>query len=92
MIGVNVSQFMSLQLGRFGHGTRLGGERLIVIGTWSEPVEEREASHPLNIGRRRGLAKDRSITEGRAHPTKGNLVYYPWGLRRAKLASAALSK
>jgi len=57
-----------------------------------ELVEGREASQIFTIGRRRGLAKARSITEGPALLTRGNLVYSPGGLRRAKLASAAVSK
>ena len=92
MRGDSVSQSVSDHLGRLGVGIREGGARLIVIGTWSEPVEGRETSHDLNSGRRWGFAKARSITEGRALPTKGNLVYSPGGLRRAKPASAAFSK
>jgi len=90
--GDSVSQSVSDHLGCLGLWIRVGGARLIVIGTWSEPVEGREASHDLNNGRRRGFAKARSITEGRALPTKGNLVYSPGGLRRVKPASAAFSK
>jgi len=63
-----------------------------VIGTWSDPVEGREASQLFTRGRRRGFAKARSIPEGRAVPTRGNLVYSPGGLRRAKPDSAAFSK
>ena len=37
------------------------------------------------------MAKDRSMTEGRALPTKGNLVYSPGWFRRAKPASAAFA-
>jgi len=66
--------------------------RVIVIGMWSEPVEGREASQLLTRERRGGFAKARSITEGRALPTRGNLVYSPGGVRRAKPASAAFSK
>jgi len=65
---------------------------VIVIGMWSEPVEGREASQLLIRGRRGAFAKARSMTEGRAFPTRGNLVYSPGGLRRAKLDSAAFSK
>jgi len=57
---------------------------VIVIGMWSEPVEGREASQLLTRGRRWGFPKARSMTEGRALPTRGNLVYSPGGLRRAK--------
>jgi len=73
-------------------GFRVGWARFIVIGTLSELVEGRETSQPLPIGRRRGLAKERSITEGRAIPTKGNLVYSSGGLKRAKPASATFGK
>jgi len=83
---------VSAHRGRLGIRIREGGARFIIIGTWSEPVEGREPSHPLNIGRRRGFVKARSLTEGRALPTKGNLVYCPGGCKRAKPASAAFSK
>ena len=92
MRGDSVSQSVLDQLGRLGVGINVGGARLIVIGTWLEPVEGREISQDLNIGRWRGFAKARSITEGWALPTKGNLVYSPGWLRRAKPASAAFSK
>ena len=65
---------------------------MIVIGMWSEPVEGREDSQLLTRGRRLGFAKARSKTEGRDLPTRGNLVYSPGGLRRAKPDSAAFSK
>jgi len=90
--GHSVSQSVSDHLGHPGLGIRVGGARLIVIDTWSEPVEGREISKDLNIGRRWGFAKARSITEGRALLTERNLVYCPDGLRRAKPASAAFSK
>ena len=92
MRGDSVSQSGSEHLGCLGLGISVGGARLIVIGTWSEPGEGRGPSQDFNNGRRRGFAKARSITEGRALPTKGNLVYSPGGLRRAKPASAAFSK
>jgi len=59
---------------------------------WSEPVERREDSQLLTRGRRWEFAKARSKTEGRDLPTRGNLVYSPAGLRRAKPDSAAFSK
>ena len=65
---------------------------MIVIGIWSDPVEGSEASQLLTSGRRGGFAKARSMTEGRALPTMGNLVYSPGGLRRANPDSAAFSK
>jgi len=64
MRGDSVSQSVSDHLRRLGLRIRVGVGRLIVIGTWSEPVEGRETSHDLNSGRRRGFAKARSITEG----------------------------
>jgi len=92
MRGESVSQSLSDHKGHLGLGIRVGGARLIVIGTWSEPVEGRELSKDLNIGRRRGFAKARTITAGRALPTKGNRVYSSGGLTRAKPASAAFAK
>ena len=92
MTGVRVSQTVSDHRGCLGRGTRVGGARTIVISTWSEPVERREPFQPPTMGRTWGFAKDRSITEGRALPGRGNLVYSPGGLRRAKPASAAFSK
>jgi len=83
---------VSAERGCCGLGVRVAGERLIVIGMWSELVEAREASQLFTIVRRRGLAKARSMTDGQALPTRGNLVYSPGGLRRAKPASAAFSK
>jgi hypothetical protein len=46
----------------------------------------------LTKGSKRGLAKDKSITEGRAFPARGNLVYTPGELSRSKPPSAANSK
>ena len=92
MIGSKVSQSVSAHRGRGGFWFTEGAARVIVIGMWSEPVEGREASQLLTRGRRGGFAKARSITEGRALPTRGNLVYSPGGLRRAKPDSAAFSK
>jgi len=92
MIGSRVSQSVSADRGRGGFLFREGVPRVIVIGMWSEPVEGREASQLLTRGRRGGFAKARYITEGRALPTRGNLVYWPGGLRRAKPDSAAFSK
>jgi len=62
------------------------------MGIWSELVEGRETSQPLTIGRWRELRKDRSITKGRALPTKGNLVYSPEGFRGSTPGSAAFWK
>jgi len=92
MTGSKVSQSVSAQRGRGGSWFREGAARVIVIGIWSEPVEGREASQLVIRGRRGGFAKARSITDGRAFPTRGNLVYSPGGLRRAKAESAAFSQ
>jgi len=62
------------------------------IGTWSEPLEGREASHRLTNDGSRALAKARLMTEGRAFPERGNLVPTPGELRTAKPASTANSK
>jgi len=92
MIGSRVSQSVSAHLGRGGFWFREGVARVIVIGMWSDPVEGKEASQLLTRGRRGGFAKARSMTEGRALPTRGNFVYSPGGFRRAKPDSAAFSK
>jgi len=92
IIGSRVTQSVSAQGGRGGFWFREGEASVIVMGTWSEPVEGRDASQLLTKGRRGGFANARSMTEGRAFPTKGNLVYSPGGLRRAKPDSAAFSK
>jgi len=92
MIGSRVSQSVSAQRWGRGFWFKEGVARVIVIGMWSEPVEGREAAQLLIRGRRGGFAKERSMAEGRALPTKGNLVYSPGGLRRVKPDSAAFSK
>jgi len=92
MIGSRVSQSVSAHCWRAGFWFREGMVRVIVIGMWSDPVEGREASQLFTRGRSGGFAKARSVTEGRALPTRGNLVYSPGGLRRAKPDSAAFSK
>jgi len=91
-IGSSLSQSVSAQRRRGGFWFREGAARVIVIGMWSEPVEGREASQLLIRGRKGGFAKARSMTEGRAFPTKRNLVYSPGQLRRANPASPAFSK
>ena len=65
---------------------------IMVIGTWSKPVEGREVSHPLTKGKSRGLAKARSMREGHAFPEGGNLGYTPGQLSWAKLPSTSNSK
>jgi len=92
MIEVRASQSVSAHFRRCGFWCREGGASVIVIGIWSDPVEGREASQLFTIGRRRGLATERSITDGPPLPTRGNQVYSPGGLWRAKPASAAFSK
>jgi len=91
MICSRVSQSVSAHHGSGGFRFLEGVARVIVIGTWSDPVEGRDASQLFTRGRRRGFAKARSITEGRAVSTRGNLVYSPGGLRSAKPNCAALS-
>jgi len=75
MIGVRVSQSVSAHLGRSGLWFREAGVSIIVVGILLEAVEGREASRLLTIGSRRGLPKGRTMTDGRALPTKGNIVY-----------------
>ena len=52
-------------------------------------MKGREVSHLFTKGRSRGLSKPRSITEGRAFPERGNLMYTPGEFSRAKPPSAA---
>ena len=92
MIGSRVSQSVAADRGRGGFWFREAVVRVIVIGMWSDPVEGREASQLFTRGRRGGFENARSITEGRAFPTRGNLVYSLGGLRRAKPDSAAFLK
>ena len=62
--GRMASQFVLAQLGDGAGGGNLGDEKEITTGTWSEPVEGREVSHPLNAGNNGELEKARSRTEG----------------------------
>ena len=87
-----VSQFVSLQRGRGWLRISERGARSIVLGTWSEPLEGSELSQLRTRGRRWGWANAKCITQGRALPAKGNLVYSQVGLRSAKPPSAAFSK
>jgi len=87
MIGVMVSLSVSSHFGRGVFWLKLGAVRVIVIGMWSEPVEGSEASQLFTNGRRGGFAKARSMTEGRAFPARGNLVYSQRGLRSMKPVS-----
>jgi len=92
MTGSRISQSLSAHRGRGGFWFREGEARVIVIGMWSDPVEGRDASQLFTRVRSSGFAKARSMTKGRALPTRGNLVYSLGGLRRAKPDSAAFSK
>ena len=69
MMGERVSQSVSDARGRPGIWVKVGWAQSIVIGTWSELVEGRETFQPLIIGRRMGLAKDRSMTARRGFLT-----------------------
>jgi len=64
----------------------------MVMRTWSEQVKGREVTQPLTKGRSTGFAKERSITEGRALPERGNLVYSPGEFMSAKRHIAANCK
>lgn len=90
--GTRVSQSVSTHRGRLWLGIRVGGAMFIVIGMCLEPVEGSDVSHLFTMGKRRGLAKVKSMTDGRAFYTKGNLLYSPGGLQSAKLACTAFSK
>ena len=92
IIESRVCQSVSAYRGRGGFLFREGVARVIVIGIWSDPVEGREASQLLTRGRRGGFAKARSITEGGALHTRGNLGYSPGGLRSTKPDSATFLK
>jgi len=92
IIGKSRSQSVSDHRCPFGLGIRLGERRSIVIAVWSEPVEGRETSQFFTNSRRREFPKNRSMTEGRAFPTKGNQVYSPGGLRWVKPPCTAFSK
>jgi len=90
--GDSVSQSVWSHVRRGGGRVWDGESSSMVMGTWAEPVEGRDVSHPLTKGKSRGLAKARSMTEGRALPDKGYLVYTPGELSRAKPPNAAFSK
>src|SRR5437588_6407947 len=90
--GVRAFQSVFAQLGEGGGGLRWGADSIIWMGRWSEPVEGRETSQEETKGVREELAKDRSRTEGRVDRSKGNLVWTPGVLTRAKPRSKALSK
>jgi hypothetical protein len=80
------------QCGTGGGRDILGGDRVITIGTWSEPVDGRGVSHDCTKGAREGFAKARSRTDGLPTPLKGKRVYTPGVLRREKGVSNACSK
>jgi len=92
IIGESSSQSVRSHLRRGGAGSDDADASIILIATWSEPVEAREVSHPLMKGRSWGLAKGRSITDRRAFPERGNLVCPPGEFSRANPPSAANSK
>ena len=75
--GSREGQSVLNQLGLGGGGDRIGWERRIVIGMWSEPVDGRGVSHDLKKGVRDGEAKARSSTEGLPVPVGGKRVYTP---------------
>jgi len=75
MIGSRVSQSVSAHRRRGAFWFREGVASVIVIGMWSDQVEGREASRLFTRGRSGAFAKARSMTEGGALPTSGNLVY-----------------
>jgi len=92
MIGESSSQSAWSHLRRGGAGSEDGDASKIVIGTWSEPIKGREVSQLLTNGRSRGFAKARSMTEGRAFPERGNLLYRPEEFSTVKPPNAANSK
>jgi len=83
MIGSRVSQSVSAQRGRGGFWFEDGAVRVIVIGTWSEPVEGREASQLLIRGRRRGFAKARSDRRA-CVPCQGKPCVLTWGIKEGE--------
>ena len=91
-IGESSSQSVLSHLRRGEAGSQDGDASIMVMGTWSEPVEGREVSQLWTKGRSMELAKARLITEGRAFPERGNLVYTPGEFSRAKPPSATNSK
>ena len=92
MRGNRFSESVNSYLRWGGASYRDGDASSMVMGTWSEPVERRKVSHPFTKGRTRGEPNARSITEGRAFPLRGNLVYTPGEWSKAKPPSAASSK
>ena len=92
MMGETSSQSVGSHLRRGVAGSADGDASTMLMETWSKPCEGREVSYPLTKGRSRGLAKARSITEGRAIPESGNLEYMPGEWSRAKPPSAANTK
>ena len=80
--GSREGQSVLLQFGLRGGGDRIGWEKRIFMGIWSEPVEGRGVSHDLKKGARAGDAKARSRTEGLPVSDRGKRVYTPGVLRR----------
>ena len=72
--GARADQSVKDQLGE-GEGEEVNGcESIIWTGTWSEPVEGRRVSHDWPKGSNKGEAKERSRTDGRPEPPRGNRV------------------
>jgi len=88
-MGEGASQSVRSYLMWWGTRSEEGEASSMVMGKWCKPVKGREDSHPLTKGRRRGFANAKSITEERAFPERGNLVYTPGEFRRAKPPSPA---
>jgi len=91
-MGESASQAVRYYMRRRGVTSGDGEASSMVLGMWSEQFEGRDVSHPLTQHRSRGFAKAKLITERRAFPERGNMVYMPWELWSAKPPSAAISK
>jgi len=90
---VRLGQSASCQCGRGLLLWRDGGPRDIIIGAWSDPLDERvDASHQRKLEKWYGLAKPMSIALSLWVTVKGNRVYTPGVLRRVKPRSVARSK
>ena len=72
--GPRAGEVVRDQLGEGGGGEVNGCESMIWTGTWSEQVEGRGVSHVLQKGSNKGEAKERSRTDGRPEPPRGNQV------------------
>ena len=73
--GPRDSQSARSQQGVLGRGFSVGGERVIRMGTWSEPVEGRVVVSPSwKDGDMSAFAKARSIAPGLWEPERGKRV------------------